>query len=54
MPAPILSLALWLTLLLLIFLRPFPTDHPYPADDLIRNTIRVAQSFPKAQISSTG
>jgi hypothetical protein len=32
----------WLLLLILIFLRPFPVDEPCAADDLIRNTIRLA------------
>lgn len=36
------AILLWVILLVLIFIRPFPADQPYPGDDLIRNTIRLA------------
>ncbi len=37
-----IALLLWIALLGVILLRPFPADAPYPSDDLIRNTIRLA------------
>jgi hypothetical protein len=38
-------LLVWLGLLGLILLRPFPVNEPFPGDDLIRNTIRLALLF---------
>jgi hypothetical protein len=37
-----IALLLWVALLGIVLLRPFPVDAPYLGDDLIRNTIRLS------------